>query len=116
MSRPRESKKQFLYIGLGVLLAAVIFRWSGAAVCYFRMLFGIAIFFKLLFLVSVFRTKDFKLSLWLGLILLGVVLILLSMLFKTTFPIPILYNLLFYGAIILKILGLMLMLFSQRKK
>ena len=116
MSRPRESKKQFLYIGLGILLAAFIFKWLGVAVCCFRMLLGAAIFFKLFFLVSVFRAKGFKLNLWLGLILSGVAMILLSMLFKTTFPMPALRTTLFYGAITLKISGLILMLFSQRKK
>ena len=116
MKRPQESKKLFLYIGLGILLAAFIFNRLGVAVCYFRTLLCIAVFFKLLFLLSVFRAKGFKLSLWLGLILSGVAMILLSMLFKTTFPIPVLYNILFYGAITLKISGLVLMLFSQSKK
>jgi len=116
MKRFRELKKLFLFIGLGILLIAFIFKWSDAAVCYFRTLLGIAIFFKLLFLISVFRAKGFKLNLWFGLMLSGVAMILLSMLFKTTFPIPILYSILFYGAIMLKVLGLVLMLFSQRKK
>ena len=116
MSRPRKSKKQLLYIGLGILFVAIIFKWLGVAVCYFRTLLGVAIFFKLLFFVSVFRAKGFKLNLWLGLILSGVAMILLSMLFKTTFPIPVLRDVLFYGAIMLKISGLVLMLFSQRKK
>ncbi|MDR2042356.1 MAG: hypothetical protein LBP98_08595 [Tannerella sp.] len=113
--RTQKPKSAFLYSGLGVLLVAFASKWTGAAVCYFWLLLGAAVVLKTLFLISVFRAREFKPSLWFHLILTGVSLILLSQLFKTIFPVPVLYKILFYSAITLKATGLILMLCSKRK-
>ena len=105
----------FLYSGLGVLGIAFVAKWLDASVCCFGILLGVAITLKLLFLISLFREKGFKPSLWLYLILAGVATILLSMLFKNIIPMPVLYSVLFYGAIALKISGLILMLYSRMR-
>jgi uncharacterized membrane protein len=55
-------------------------------------------------------------GLWLYLILAGVAMILVSMLFKNIFPLPVVRNILFYGAISLKISGLLLMFLQKKKK
>jgi uncharacterized membrane protein YbaN (DUF454 family) len=120
-NRPRKNEteakpnKVFLYSGLGILLIAFTFQWAGMSTYYFWVLLSIAIVFKAFFLVSVFRLKGFKPSLWLYFILAGVAMILISLLFKTIFPIPVLYKILFYGAISLKITGLILMILSKMK-
>jgi uncharacterized membrane protein HdeD (DUF308 family) len=111
-----KSGKAFLYGGLGVLLIAFAVKWMGMPVYAFRILLGIAIALKMVFLIFVFRAKGFRPGLWLYLILSGVAMILVSMLFKTVFPVPALYRILFCGAILLKMAGLALMLFSKRKR
>jgi hypothetical protein len=98
-----------------MLLIAFTAKWTGAPPYCFIILFGIAISLKSIFLILVFREKGFKPSLWLYLILAGVALMLLSILFKNTFQMPVLNKILFYGAIMLKMSGLVLMLFSKRK-
>ena len=111
----KQGGRIFLYIGLGVLLAAFIARWLGAPLCCFWILLGLAVFFKASFLITVFRAKSFRPGLWLYLILAGVAMILTSHLFKTVFPIPVVRSILFYGAISLKISGLMLMLLRKKQ-
>jgi hypothetical protein len=111
-----KNNKIFLYTGLGILLTAFILKWSAAITYWFWILLGVAIVFKVAFLISVFRTKGFKPKLWLFLILTGVAVILISILFKTVFHIPNVYKILFYIAIALKTTGLILMIFSNRKK
>ncbi|MDR1602250.1 MAG: hypothetical protein LBS42_07470 [Tannerella sp.] len=111
----RKSGKAFLYGGLGVLFIAFAVKWTGMSECVFRILLGTAIALKAVFLVYVFRAKGFRPGLWLYLILSGVAMILVSMLFRTAFPVPALSGILFYGAIALKVTGLILMLFSKRK-
>lgn len=108
-------KKIFLYSGLSLLLIAFTVKWTGAPLCCFRILLGIAISLKSIFLILVFREKGFRPSLWLYLILSGVAMILLSILFKNTFPMPVLNKILFYGAIILKVSGLGLMLLGRKR-
>ena len=111
-----KSKQTLLYSGLGLLLVALIVRWTGVSVICFWILFCAAIALKAFFLISVFREKGFKPKLWLYLILAGVVVIFVSMLFKSVFPMPVLYKILFYCAIILKMAGLGLMVFSEKRK
>ena len=106
-----KQSKLFLYIGLGILLLALLSRWTGLPPYCFWILFSTAILLKALFLLSVFREKGFKPQLWLYLILAGVTLILLSMPFKTI--VPMVYKMLFYSAIILKVSGLVLLLFPR---
>lgn len=112
----RINRKIYLFTGLGILLIAFIVRWIDAPLFYFRILFGIAISFKSIFLIFVFQEKGFKPGLWLYLILSGVAMILLSLLFKNIFPIPALHKTLFYGAIVLKISGLVRMLYSKKAR
>ncbi|MDR2138022.1 MAG: hypothetical protein LBP50_00485 [Tannerella sp.] len=116
MKQIQKSKQVFLYSGLGVLALAFAFKWAGAEAGYFRVLLGMAVALKTLFLISVFRAGKFKPRLWFYLILTGVGLILTALPFKTVFPVPVLYHLLFCGAILFKATGLILMLCSKRKR
>jgi hypothetical protein len=111
----RTPKNAFLYGGLGVLLVALVSRWAGMAASCFWIWLGVAVALKTLFLISVFRAGKFKPRLWFCLILTGVGLILTSLLFKTVFPIPVLYKILFYGAISFKATGLVLMLLQKKR-
>ena len=105
----------FLSCGLCILLVAFVCRSAGLPAYCFWVSFGMAITLKILFLVFTFIEKGFKPKPWLYCIQAGVALILLSMLFKTIIPMPAVYDVLFYGAITLKITGFLLMLFSLRK-
>ena len=109
------NNKLFLYIGLGLLFIAIIIRWLGVCSVVWISMFCIAILLKIIFLVKVFRTKGFKMSLWLALILIGVAMILLSLIFKYVYPVVLLRNILFYGALTFKFSGLILMLIQKIK-
>jgi hypothetical protein len=115
MKQTQKPKIAFLYSGLGILLVAFAAKWTGMAMYYFWTGLGIAVALKTLFLISVFRAGEFRPGLWFYLILTGVGLILISLLFKTVFPVPLLYKILFYSAISFKVTGLILMLCSKRK-
>lgn len=104
-----------MYTGLSLLVIAIIIRWLGLSSAVWIPAFGIAILLKGIFLVNVFRFKGFKMYGWLILILTGVVMILVSLPFKYVYPVPVVRNILFYGAIIFKISGLLLM-FVQKIK
>ena len=104
--------KLFLYAGLGLLAVAFAVKWLGAPMCCFWVLLGLAVSFKILFLTASFRSKSIKVGLWFYFISAGVMLILLSFFFKNI----ILHNALFYGAILLKIAGLMLMFSGKEKR
>ena len=106
--------KVFLYAGLSLLAIAFIVKWLDAPVYYFWILLGLAISFKVYFLAITLRSKSIRYGLWLYFILTGVAMILTSLLFKNIFPIPIIRNILFFGAILLKITGVILM-FSGKK-
>jgi hypothetical protein len=112
----KVNNKIFLYGGLTLLLTAFAVRWlsPGVPAVYFWLLLGMAITLKSVFLVNVFRKKDFKPALWLYLILAGVLMILVSFLFKHAYPIPPVRLTLFYGAIILKVSGLVLLIRERR--
>jgi len=105
--------KLFLYTGLCLLCIAIILRWQNISSLFWVPVFFIAIVLKAVFLVDLFRTKEFKLTLWLVLIITGVVMILTSMLFKYVFDFPVLRQILFYGAISLKVIGLLIMLIGR---
>jgi len=105
--------KFLLYIGLFFLFVAFIGRHLGVSKLYCIPIFCIAILLKIIFLFNVFRSIDFKMSLWLMLILVGVCMILLSLLFKFALPVLWLRNLLFYGAIALKATGLIIKIKSS---
>jgi len=112
----KTNNKIFLYSGLALLLIAFIIRWAGMGIplYYFWILTGIAITLKSIFLINVFRRKEFKPALWLYFILAGVVMILISLLFKHVYPMPSVWFVLFYGAIILKVSGLILMIIQRK--
>jgi len=103
--------KIFLYIGLCILVIAFVVKWLFTSKYLFWILLGLAILFKIYFLIVTFRSKSIKVGLWLYFILAGVILILLSLLFKNI----ILHNTLFYSAILLKTTGLILLLLKKIK-
>lgn len=109
----RINNKLFLYYGLGLLFLAIILRFSGVPTMVWAPLFGLAIGLKTIFLIRVFRSGNFQLSLWLGLILAGVAMIFISMIFRYLYPLPWLWCILFYGAIALKLTGLVLMIIKR---
>lgn len=104
----------FLYGGLCLLFVAILFRAFGIPSLYFWVTFSAAISLKAFFLILTFRKKGFKPGLGLYLILAGVAMILISILFKTVYPFPVLRNILFYGAIALKVIGLLIMIFRGK--
>lgn len=110
------NNKLFLYSGLSLLLIAIVIRYQGVESVVWIPVFGIAILLKSIFLINTFRSKEFKIRLWIKLIIIGVALILISLLFRYVFPIPWLRNILFYGAITLKISGLVLMFFEKIRR
>ena len=111
-----KRNKLFLYTGLGILLLALIARWAELPSCCFWILLSAAILLKALFLLLTFMEHGFKLQRWFYLILAGVALILLAIPFKTIVPIPWVYKILFFSAIVLKTSGLVLLLFPQINK
>ena len=115
MNKP--DKRVFLYSGLTLLAVAFLVRWAGVGESFylFWIVFLVAILLKVMFLANVFLVKGFRLSLWLCFILAGVALIFISMVFKYFYPVPLLRDILFYGAISLKVTGLLLMLFQKKK-
>lgn len=108
----RRRAQAFLYSGLMLLLVAFLIRWMapGLPAWVFWVLTVMAICLKAAFLVNVFRAKDFRPAPWLYFILAGVALIFVSMIFKYLYPIALLRHILFYGAILLKCTGLVLLL------
>jgi hypothetical protein len=111
----RVNDKVFLYTGLGILLLALVIRGLGGPSILWISVLCIAIIFKIIFLVLALYGSKFKLELWLIFILVGVLMILISLLFKYVFPIVWLRNVLFYGAISLKVTGLVMMMISKLK-
>ncbi|MDL2208968.1 hypothetical protein LJB97_05040 [Parabacteroides sp. OttesenSCG-928-O15] len=107
------NNKLFLYYGLGILFLAIILRAFDVPTLVWAPLFGIAIVLKTIFLIRVFRSKNFQPSLWLGFILTGVAMIFISMIFRYLYPVPWLWCILFYGAIALKLTGLLMMIIKK---
>lgn len=103
----------FLYGGLSLLLLAFVVRAWGVPSVYFWGLFAAAILLKSIFLFGVFRLKGFRLTPGMCLILAGVAMMLVSFLFKTVYPLPVIRILLFCGAISLKSIGLIWMLLDK---
>ena len=101
--------KLFLYSGLSLLTVAIVTRSLGAPFMVWILTLSVAVLLKGVFVTNIIRSKDFKISLWLILIIIGVLMILLSLVFKYIYPVPFLRNILFYGAILLKVSGLFLM-------
>jgi len=112
----RIGNKIFIYVGLSLLAIAFAIKWFGAPMFCFWILLGAAILFKVFFLIVSLRSKSVTVGLWLYLILAGVAMILASMLFKNIFQNFIVRIILFHGAILLKITGLILMLLDKKKR
>jgi hypothetical protein len=108
MKKIQKHKTLFLYGGLGILAVSFIVRQTDAPACYFWILLCTAIILKIFFLIAAVAEKGFRPGLWLYLIMAGIAMILISMPFKTAFPLPVLHKILFYGAISLKVTGLVL--------
>jgi len=98
-----------------MLLIAFAARQMHAPMYCFLILSGAAILFKTFFLIGIIRNKSIKVGLWFYLILTGIAMVLISLLFKNIFPIPIIRNILFFGAILMKITGLILVLTEKKK-
>lgn len=111
-----EKNKLFLYFGLALLLVAIIGRHVGLSNLVWIPIFSLALLLKGIFLFNVFRAKGLKMDLSLILIITGVFLILISLIFKFIFPILWLRNILFYGAITLKVTGLIIKITSKKTK
>lgn len=104
-----KSNRLLLYCGLTLVTTSFIAKWTlNISDLLFYVLLGVAISCKILFLLSHMQAKGFKMDIGIYFILTGVGLMLLSMLFKTIFPIPVLQQILFYTAISLKITGVIL--------
>lgn len=96
------------------LFIAILLKWQGAVWLLWLPVLILAIFLKVGFLATVIRAKDFRIGVWLALIIVGVILIFVSLVFKYLYPIVWLRNTLFYGAIFLKITGVGLKLKEER--
>ena len=110
----KSSERIFLFGGLIFLFIAFVIRWLGASNFMFGTFLILGISLKTVFLITIFRSKGFRPGPGLYLILAGITMILVSLLFKTICPLPIIRNMLFYGAILLKITGLILIIFEKR--
>jgi hypothetical protein len=111
----KDHNKKFLFSGLFLLSLAFAVRWLVGSELWFYSLLGTGILLKGIFLFNVFRKKGFHLGLGFSLILIGVVMILTSLLFKNIFPIPLLRNVLFYGALALKATGVVVLILQRRE-
>ncbi|MCD7938290.1 MAG: hypothetical protein LUG98_15640 [Tannerellaceae bacterium] len=110
-----KNRKGLLFIGLALLALAGFILFLGLPSVIGWVLLGAAICFKSLFLLFTFRAPGFRMSAGMYMILAGVGLILLSLLFKNIYPMPLVRNLLFYSAITLKVGGVCLLLYRTRK-
>ncbi|MDR0560012.1 MAG: hypothetical protein LBG92_07555 [Prevotellaceae bacterium] len=109
--------KIFPYAGFLLLAVAFAVKWTGCSVILFGILLSMAVALKTVFLISVFRTKGFRPDLGFYLILTGVAMILLFLLFKEFSLVPVvLQRILFYGAISLKITGLIITIYTKKYK
>jgi hypothetical protein len=81
-------------------------KWTVASNLWFYLFLSIAVSLKLIFLINLIRQKGFQWHWGWRLIVIGVIMILLSLLFKNFIPLPIVRNVLFFGAITLKVVGL----------
>ncbi|MGL4955703.1 MAG: GNAT family N-acetyltransferase [Bacteroidales bacterium] len=112
----RHRNKLLLYSALTLMLTAIVSKQLGLASVYWIPVFSIAILLKCVFLLTLLQARKFKLSLPLILIIIGVGFMLTSFIFKTAFPILWLHSTLFYGAIALKITGLILAIILSQSK
>jgi hypothetical protein len=109
-TRATPRGRYFLRGGLTLLAVALAARWAGAPPVLFWPMFGVAILLKALFLLTLTRAKGFRPGAGHWLVVAGVAVILLSLLFKTVFPLPALHGVLLVAAIALKVTGLIVIL------
>lgn len=104
----------FLAVGLLLLIVALIFK-SILPDYVFTFLFITALSLKGLFLAFTFRVKGFSFSRGIKIILVGVIMILFATYIRTTAQVVI-YNLLFYLAVTIKIIGLCVLVLDRKNK
>jgi hypothetical protein len=112
----KTDNRTFLYTGLIFLAIAFAVKWFCPApwvFCYWVLL-GVGIVFKCIFLVGVLLRRETKPGVWVWLILLGVVMMLVSFVFKGLYPVTVVRWMLFYGAIVLKVSGVGLMMMRRK--
>lgn len=116
MDQLQNYKKWFLFSGLGFIVFAFSIRWLSVTPAYcFWGLLCIAIMLKSTFLLlSVKEEGGLQLNAGLYFILAGVATILLALVLKATGTTPLLYKLLLYGAITLKVTGLILIIRGKK--
>ncbi len=102
-----KHNKLFLYTGLTLLLLSLILKYFGAITVIYVPIFIAAIVLKLIFLINIFKQKNSLNKTGLYIILSGVVLIIISLIFKKAIPMPVVNKILFYMAITLKISGVL---------
>jgi FtsH-binding integral membrane protein len=112
LKQSQKPDKILLYAGLLILCVSFIFKRENNPVL-FGILLSTAILLKVFFLITVFQAKGFKQEGWLYLMLTGVAVMLFSLFFKNS--LPVLHKLLFYLAISLKLSGLLLLIFQNKK-
>lgn len=106
----KEKRFILLYLGLSFLAVAFLLKYAfNVSQPVFAVTLGTAIALKVLFLILSFLQKGFRLKLPIVLILIGVAMILVAINCKDSAS-AIVYYLLFYGAIGLKISGLILLI------
>lgn len=113
MALPTRNNRLFLFSGLGLLFVAIVLRELGLSPIYWASTFSIAILLKSLFVFQTLRARNFALSWGVKLILIGVVTILISLIFRYLLPIEWLRAILFYSALGLKLSGVLLIAFEK---
>ncbi|MCD8029769.1 MAG: hypothetical protein LUF04_08410 [Bacteroides sp.] len=110
-----ELRKIFLFTGLVFFGIASLVWLAGWHPALFGVLLCAGVSMKVAFLFCTFRRPDFKMSVPMYMILTGVGLILVSLLFKSVIPMPMVQAILFYTAITLKVAGVALLFYPSRK-
>gem|GEM_PF-6976433 len=110
-----ERRKVLLFTGLCFFGLAAFVLLAGWHPALFWVLLCAGVCTKTAFLIFTFRMPDFRMSAGMYMILTGVTLILLSLLFKWVWVMPLLRNILFYSAITLKVSGVAMLFYKARR-
>ncbi len=111
-----ELRKIYLFTGLAFFGIASLVLLAGWHPAWFWVLLGAGVSMKVAFLFCTFRRPDFKMSAPIYMILIGVATILVSLLFKSLVPLPVVRAVLFYMAIALKVGGVVLLFCQSRNR
>jgi len=106
--------KVFIYAGLCFLVISFVAQWLGAPTYLSLILRGLGVLLKVIFIIATLRSKTVRVGLWFYLIMTGVLMILVSLLFRNVVPIPIMRYIFFYGAISFKVTGLLMLLIRKK--